>query len=449
MKLVMKLSVLLILVCTYARATILITGSKNIRSYQNFTIVISNIPGETIDDCLLNVRLEGVVHDHRPAMLYSMQTVRLMADTNKIVNFYIPRVNHGNFRIIIEGKQPSTISTDNIYRKVKLNYTDYYQKPSSLIQLNKPVITPGEILKFRVIVVEADLKPASSYKTPISVYIFDPMYKMIRKWSHVGLYNGIFEDEIAIPSIPVLGTYQVEVTVKGNSVWKTFEVRNYDIDSIDLNIYPAVVPLLQHQALNLTIDVKNCFGKPIRGIFTISSVETGNGTKLVKKPHSWDVNGIRQIYLPFEEESDFFGQIDVSMKVNFTDQYTNRTISKKKQINLYHSLYKVKIHNKVLTQHPGSPFVTKLKVTYWNDEPAKNVTLLVVAYGANITNPQNCTSNMYGVITFSMHTNESTELKLLQVYDGNKWILNESIEIVDSANLLEDKYIKVELVTRY
>ncbi|XP_035777420.1 uncharacterized protein LOC118458749 isoform X1 [Anopheles albimanus] len=138
----------------------------------------------------------------------------------------------------------------------------------------------------------------------------------------------------------------------------------------------------------------------------------------------------------------------VSLKLTFTDQFTNRTVAKELFVAVYDSKHKVTINKRILSYHPGSPFTTRLKVTYQNDEPAENVTLQVVTKGPDDVYRQNCTSNRNGDITFSMQTNKSTVIDSFQVFDGNISIARGWFKKVDGADLLEDKFIKVELLTR-
>ncbi|XP_049542531.1 uncharacterized protein LOC125955439 [Anopheles darlingi] len=169
------------------------------------------------------------------------------------------------------------------------------------------------------------------------------------------------------------------------------------------------------------------------------------------KADTWHVNGKRQIDVPFSEKLEFSSDAHpttLTIRCFFTEEYTNRTISKRQRITVYKNKYVVTKENRRLTYHQGSPFTARLKVTYNNDEPAKLVTLLVAVQGVNETYRQNCTGNRKGLITFSMPTNNSTKLNSLKVYDGDQEIDRWNIYNVPSADLLADKYIKVELLTR-
>ncbi|XP_049542529.1 uncharacterized protein LOC125955437 [Anopheles darlingi] len=102
------------------------------------------------------------------------------------------------------------------------------------------------------------------------------------------------------------------------------------------------------------------------------------------KVHTWDVNGKRQIDVPFSEKLEIRSDEDTTtliIRCFFTEQYTNRTTIKEEKIVVYASKYKVIKANKRLTYLPGSSFTAKFNVTYHNDEPAILVTLLVEVEG--------------------------------------------------------------------
>ncbi|XP_035785736.1 CD109 antigen-like isoform X1 [Anopheles albimanus] len=468
MKFVMKVTIIIILMCINPGAayvkhshqsfsiskvnlrlySILVVGPRIIRRNQDYNVVISNILGESHNDCLLNVSIEQLGFPSR-SVIAPMQTVKVMAYANKMVTFKIPsNITNGNYNIVIEGKQPSTSSNDNIFKEEQLFYIDSLENPVAFIQLNKPVVTPGESLKFRVIILKIDLKLVMAFKTSVSVYVFDPNHEVIRHWSNVSLYNGVYENQITIPTIPVLGTYKVGVM--HNDIYmesKTFEVKNYNMYSIELNIYPTVVPFRRHQELNLTIDVKNNLGKPVRGNLTIFPVRTTFEEYLTTKTYTRDVHGIQQILIPFKHMLKI-GRGVVILNITFTEHLTNRIISKEQDIKVYGPKYKVKLHNKTLKYFPGSSVITIMTVFYQNDEPAKNITLLVEVKGSNKLYRQKCTSNMNGQITFAMQTNKSMELYQLKVYQGIYQLLSVPILEVDSDKVLPDKHIKVELLTR-
>ncbi|XP_049542452.1 ovostatin-like [Anopheles darlingi] len=438
---VVKFILCIVLMCISLGETIFVMGPKSIRSNREYTLVASNVFGDNRSDCLLNVRLQGLA-SNGSSQLNLSQTVFVQQDTNKIVTFKVPSLSLGvHYSITIEGKQPSTSSSVNIDQEVELKYRR--SSVTGLIQLNKPVFRPDDILKLRVIVIDADLKPLP-HGSRVSVYVDDPFEHFFREWTNVSLTGGVFEAQISIPTLPLLGTYRIEAMANGEFLTlKTFEVRDYELYSIGLNIYPTVVPFVQHQALNLTVKVKNDLGIPISGTMKIDLFLEKDK---LDSSSTWDVNGIRQVYLPFTEKLVGLEHThDVLLNITFTEQHTNRTTTKHHRITVYNYKYKV-MHISRLTYRAGSPFTATLKVTHLNNAPANNVTLIVEIGGTGGFSGRSFTTNTTGYITIFIETNETTKLNYLRVLEGNNLKLNKPIYQLKSTS---DMFIEVKLLTRY
>lgn len=94
---------------------------------------------------------------------------------------------------------------------------EYHNKGESIfIQLDKPLYKPGDIIRFRIIVVDVDIRPAANIKT-VDVSLFDAEKNTIMKWSNSTLGKGVFESWFQIASTPTHGTWKL-VTQAGNSV---------------------------------------------------------------------------------------------------------------------------------------------------------------------------------------------------------------------------------------
>ncbi|XP_050089959.1 CD109 antigen-like [Anopheles aquasalis] len=435
----MKLTLCIVLVCISLGETILILGPNTIRPNRDYTVVVSNVFGENKSDCLLNVRLEGI-GSNGSSLINLTETATVRPDINRRITFTVPaNLTDGSYSLIIEGNKTSTNTTINQTAKLAFHNSSML----GLIQLNKPIFKQDDILKFRVIVVDTDLKPPLDHETTVSVHVYGPKGDVFHKWTNVSLKKGVFANETAIPTIPVSGTYNISVTAAGFSFSKLFDVRDFALYSIDLNITPTVAPLAEHQALNLTVEVKNYMGKPVSGTVKFD-VYLSLDEKKLDSTGKLDVHGKGEVYLAFNEKvvrDD--PTYDVLLKVTFTEHFSNQTTIKNQKITVFNYKYKV-THDSRLTYRPGTPFTTTLKVTDLNDELAKNVTLLVQIGGAEGLVVQNYTTNTTGYITLQKATNATTKLSYLQVLEGIYSRLNETIYELESA----DMYIEVKLLTR-
>lgn len=82
---------------------------------------------------------------------------------------------------------------------------------SVFIQTDKPVYTPGDVVRYRVVVVDADTRPVTSIRT-VSIALDDSQENSIRKWPFARLNKGVFESRVQLASSPALGNWTLTVT---------------------------------------------------------------------------------------------------------------------------------------------------------------------------------------------------------------------------------------------
>lgn len=81
---------------------------------------------------------------------------------------------------------------------------------SVFIQTDKPVYTPGDTIRFRVIAVDANTRPVTTIKS-LSILLEDSEITSIRKWPSAPLDNGVFQSEVKLASSPTLGSWTITV----------------------------------------------------------------------------------------------------------------------------------------------------------------------------------------------------------------------------------------------
>lgn len=112
---------------------------------------------------------------------------------------------------------------------------------------------------------DSELKPPANVKT-VNVKVYDSKRYQIRKWSSASLNVGVFEGKLEIAPSPILGIWNIEVKVDGNHlVSKTFEVKEYVLSGLNVDVFPTRVLLKTHQGVDLTVSAKNVFGQPVSG----------------------------------------------------------------------------------------------------------------------------------------------------------------------------------------
>ncbi|KFB37483.1 hypothetical protein ZHAS_00004704 [Anopheles sinensis] len=142
----------------------------------------------------------------------------------------------------------------------------------------------------------------------------------MRQWDNAPLEIGVFAGSFLIPPAPVLGIYKIVVESDGNElVSKTFEVQEYVLSGINVDVFPTRVPLEEHQGVDLTVSAKDVYGEPVR----------------------------------------------------------DRTIIRSVPITIFKSMYRVKLIKESPEFRPGYPFKATVKIEHHDGSPASSVKCLV------------------------------------------------------------------------
>ena len=110
----------------------------------------------------------------------------------------------------------------NLTLKIKDRSGNVYENRSSvfpatpeeiiLIQTDKPAYKPGETVRFRVVLLDADLKPLDGHQ--LIVKISDAERNSIKIWENTRTTVGIFKAQLELSSEPVLGEWKIHVEVE-------------------------------------------------------------------------------------------------------------------------------------------------------------------------------------------------------------------------------------------
>ncbi|XP_052891665.1 thioester-containing protein 1 allele S3-like [Anopheles moucheti] len=340
-----------------ASCGVLVVGPKFVRSNQEFTVVISNFEQATSKVDLM-LRLEGQTGNGIGGFTIP-KIVDVRRKMNRFVTFNIPAISSGtNIKLTIDGIHGLSLHLEESL--VFLN-----KSLSGLIQIDKPVYKPGDTVKFRVIVLDTELKPPARVKA-ISVTIRDPNDIVMRKWSSVVLFAGVFENDLQLAPSAMFGMWSILAEVDGEELAsKMFEVKEYVLSSFDVDVIPSTIPLMEHGSLHLTITANYHFGKPVKGL---AKVELYLEDDRLDQKKELEMFGMGQVELRFNEELDPNQEHhqNVFVKTTFVEKYT---VSKGtiQDAGIIHPHRKKKEHLKIVATEKMIPKAKILVATVSNN----------------------------------------------------------------------------------
>ncbi|XP_073541265.1 alpha-2-macroglobulin-like [Phyllobates terribilis] len=137
-------------------------------------------------------------------------------------------------------------------------------RSKTLVQTDKAVYKPGQIVKFRILSLNEDLKP-ENIAIPM-VQVQDPEKNRIGQWLNVTINQGIAELSLALSSEPILGEYSIRIKDTSHS----FTVEEYVLPRFEVSVQFPKDILINIDQFPVKICSKYTYGKPVQGDFTAS-----------------------------------------------------------------------------------------------------------------------------------------------------------------------------------
>uniref|UniRef100_A0A8C3BCZ8 Alpha-2-macroglobulin-like protein 1 n=1 Tax=Cairina moschata TaxID=8855 RepID=A0A8C3BCZ8_CAIMO len=134
-----------------------------------------------------------------------------------------------------------------------------HAEKKTLIQTDKPVYKPGQIVKLRIVTL--DQKFIASNETHRLVELKDPKRNRIAQWLNVTPVGGIVDLSFPLAAEAPVGEY----TIKTSDRTHTFSVEEYVLPKFSVSIQmPQVVTILE-ETFHLHICGMYTYGKPVQG----------------------------------------------------------------------------------------------------------------------------------------------------------------------------------------
>ncbi|XP_066919557.1 alpha-1-macroglobulin-like isoform X3 [Clytia hemisphaerica] len=284
-------------------------------------------------------------------------------------------------------------TTDYIYvQKLGLNI---------MVQTDRPIYKPGQTIKFRVIVVDTDLKPFTG--TLNKVQIENPSGSVMRQWREVDLVDsGYASFELKTSEKPVLGKWKITAHVKSYKKVLQVEVKKFVLPKFKVTISPPSFILVADTTVEAEICAKYSYGKSVIGQLTTTiCARKDYGYRHWYQPISLDgknrkcktikkrIDGCATITIPRDdfypikdEKSSSNNQLAISYDAKVKESITGIELEAEKVERKMQSVGYRLSFEKFDSFKPGFPLKTKLFVKDLDGKPADKV-LVTLKVGTN------------------------------------------------------------------
>ncbi|XP_053692170.1 thioester-containing protein 1 allele R1-like [Sabethes cyaneus] len=416
---------------------LVVIGPKFIRANNAYSIAFSN---SFTNNLRLKLELEGLREG--VTVLIETNEIKLSSNTGKYVTFQVGAIPEAEYRLSVQSLEDSFVLNETIELL-------YDKKSSSIfIQTDKPVYTPGDVLRFRVIAIDADTRPVTSYNT-VAINLEDSKETSIRHWKHAKLNNGIFQSTVNLPTLPALGNWSLTVTAGDYKVEKQIEVREYVLPKFFVKAYPSKILLIDEKKVSVTVSAAYTFGEAVDGTVRVDlflDYEMDYPDMTIKDQ---DISGIITVSfdLPYalQIEQEHVYRKDVFVRVEVMETFTNHTVNIVEVIPIYKHPYRVSLIKSMPWFRPGLPYQVDLSITDHNGEPApeETVAAILINYeGESLESEVAMQATLRkGLISLGLEPPKNSDRMEIRVKYNTKDY--EYVDYIYSIPLKSNRYLKI------
>lgn len=139
----------------------------------------------------------------------NVENVEIAPNSTKIVQMRIGDLNtYARYKLFVEG-------VDGLVFAHNRSLGIETKNVSIFVQTDKGMYKPDEEIRFRVLVLDFELKPVelNRNESTFLIYVNDAENNRIKQWKNVKLSKGVFGSQLKLPKQPVLGEWKIVVEI--------------------------------------------------------------------------------------------------------------------------------------------------------------------------------------------------------------------------------------------
>ncbi|XP_035230525.1 CD109 antigen-like, partial [Stegodyphus dumicola] len=397
-----------------------------------------------------NVKIYGVSEGQIP--VNTLKNVHVEPKQTEMVDFQLFDWKPGNYTLEVtsEGGIAIQNSTKLIFE---------HKSHSVFIQTDRAVYKPGQLVQFRVIVVDPYLLPRSN-RFPIELLIKDAHGNGIQEWKNVIINNGVASAEFKLADRPVFGDWSVHVDIEGQKFQKPFTVAEFILPTYEVHIELPSYATYNNSYVTIIVKAMYSYGKAVKGELTLTIAPRTRYNKLTVRPYESfqtkvRIDGTVTVPLNLLEDlnlrTDFFKR-EIEFFALVEEEETGHKYNSTNTMWIYDKEIKIELIRTSETFKPGLKYTAFLKVAKQDDTPASDGNRqLELKYGYTVreqewrtafyTVPRN------GLVKLEfLPPNEPdvTFLNMRAVFQGQTYYLDR----IDAALSPSNNFIQVSLITQ-
>ncbi|XP_035781248.1 CD109 antigen-like isoform X2 [Anopheles albimanus] len=324
----------------------------------------------------LTPKLEMCVSLVSKGNVIESKDVSLERNDYQTIVFQLGSLPEDEYELVAEGKSGMVFR-----KKAALEYDDKFC--SVLLQTDKAMYKPGDTVRFRVLVLDRNMKPVVAGSS-MRLYICDGAGNRVKQWNDVCLdSSGVFEAELPLSTEPVLGEWKINVEVLGVKQTKSFDVDKYVLPTFEVSVKGDSYTTIDDETLKVTIESKYTYGKPVVGELTVTVKPQEyycygqKSAALCQK--TVPINGKIVVEFNLQDELNLNSVYnrEFLFEAEVREQLTGRTQSGSSIVKIHDDRYTVKLVEEA-KYIPGLPYKAWIKVSNLDGSPVEPDSIMVL-----------------------------------------------------------------------
>lgn len=305
----------------------------------------------------------------------------------------------GDYKLKIRGSDGGSFKFEN---ETDLSYDG--KSKSIFVQSDKAIYKPGDKVRFRVIIVDPDLKP---YAGVADIYVHDPDGNRIHQWLGISeaKVNGVYSREVQLSADPMLGDWKITVIARGEKLDKFFTVQEYVLPKFEVKLKLPPFALIDDKTVDFDVRAEYTYGKAVEGQLKVTAEKYPdyNFPKAEHTTKQSKFKGVHSVSLPMSQlvnYEEFISQGSIAIEATVTDKLTGIAQTATGNIVIYKYPIKIIVEKTSETFKPGLKYTAFIKVLTHDDRPVTKwpAKINVTISGGNENEPELFeTHNLYPV----------------------------------------------------
>jgi CD109 antigen len=142
---------------------------------------------------------------------------------------------------------------------------------SILIHTNKASYLPGDLVKYRIIIVDSDTRPVV-IDSSLTISIYDSSQTMVHKKPKQSAKKGVYSSEYQISARGKKGVWQIEAEYKDKRIRKQFEITKTERPNFQVIARTPTFVSNNSTQFSVGVECYYTFGKPVAGTAVIKAI---------------------------------------------------------------------------------------------------------------------------------------------------------------------------------